>query len=82
MFAIFPSGPPQSLGQGQGSLPSLAFSAPARPKRSQVVRACDWCRVHRTKCDNNLPCLNCLKRGEECINRRKGEVQTLTAAIN
>ncbi|MCJ1348963.1 hypothetical protein MMC31_007196 [Peltigera leucophlebia] len=81
MFGTFPSGPPQSLGQGQGGLPSSEPSAPAQRKRNQVARACDWCRVHRIKCDNNLPCSNCLTRGEECSNKRKGEAQTLPAAI-
>ncbi|PGH17997.1 hypothetical protein AJ80_04618 [Polytolypa hystricis UAMH7299] len=39
-----------------------------RQKRSQVVRACDWCRKHRIKCDNNLPCSNCKNRDAECSN--------------
>ncbi|KAB5518921.1 hypothetical protein GE09DRAFT_1155909 [Coniochaeta sp. 2T2.1] len=39
-----------------------------RQKRTQVVRACDWCRVHRTKCDNSVPCSNCRSRGVQCSN--------------
>ncbi|CAK7226440.1 hypothetical protein SCUCBS95973_006200 [Sporothrix curviconia] len=39
-----------------------------RPKRSQVVRACDWCRQHRSKCDNSVPCANCRSRGARCSN--------------
>ncbi|KAI1393331.1 fungal-specific transcription factor domain-containing protein [Hypoxylon trugodes] len=46
-----------------------------RPKRSQVARACDWCRVHRIKCDNHLPCSNCKRRGGRCI---QGEVEVRT----
>ncbi|EXJ88066.1 hypothetical protein A1O1_04994 [Capronia coronata CBS 617.96] len=39
-----------------------------RQKRAQVVRACDACRRHRIKCDNQIPCLNCKSRGGECSN--------------
>ncbi|SPO01823.1 related to transcriptional activator Mut3p [Cephalotrichum gorgonifer] len=39
-----------------------------RRKRAQVVRACDWCRKQRIKCDNDQPCLNCKNRGGECSN--------------
>ncbi|KPM42578.1 hypothetical protein AK830_g3983 [Neonectria ditissima] len=49
--------------------PSGAPPAPRpRPKRSQVVRACDWCRKHRVKCDSHYPCSNCVNRGGECSN--------------
>ncbi|KAK9238925.1 fungal-specific transcription factor domain-containing protein [Lipomyces kononenkoae] len=39
-------------------------------KRSQVARACDWCRVHRIKCDSDHPCSNCKTRGGQCSNSR------------
>ena len=39
-----------------------------RRKRNQVVRACDWCRKHRVKCDSHYPCSNCANRGGECSN--------------
>ncbi|KAF3347047.1 hypothetical protein VdG2_04789 [Verticillium dahliae VDG2] len=53
-----------------------------RPKRSQVARACDWCRIHRIKCDTNQPCRNCEARGGQCSNSGKlGEVRTLPRAI-
>ncbi|CAK7235060.1 hypothetical protein SBRCBS47491_009161 [Sporothrix bragantina] len=39
-----------------------------RQKRSQVVRACEWCRQHRSKCDNSVPCSNCRSRGARCSN--------------
>ena len=45
-------------------------------KRSQVARACDWCRVHRTKCDNDRPCSNCRSRGGSCGNT--GEMKSTT----
>ncbi|KAI0509684.1 fungal-specific transcription factor domain-containing protein [Xylaria bambusicola] len=60
------------------SLPS--FEAPLRPKRQQVARACDSCRMHRIKCDNNVPCKNCVSRGENCINKSPGERRTLPQA--
>lgn len=39
-----------------------------RPKRSQVARACDGCRLRRIKCDNFSPCSNCKTRGSKCTN--------------
>lgn len=33
-----------------------------------MVRACDWCRVHRTKCDSSVPCSNCRSRAVHCSN--------------
>lgn len=39
-----------------------------RPKRSQVRRACDSCRLHKTKCDNNSPCSNCIAKSRRCSN--------------
>ncbi|KAI0403300.1 hypothetical protein F4802DRAFT_599264 [Xylaria palmicola] len=57
-----------------------SFEAPLRPKRQQVARACDSCRMHRIKCDNNVPCKNCVARGEQCINKSPGERRTLPQA--
>ncbi|KAI1370293.1 fungal-specific transcription factor domain-containing protein [Hypoxylon crocopeplum] len=56
-------------------------SQPQKPrqKRIQVARACDWCRVHRVKCDNHLPCSNCQKRGGRC-SQGAVEVRTLPHA--
>ncbi|OTB07907.1 hypothetical protein M426DRAFT_19462 [Hypoxylon sp. CI-4A] len=56
---------------------------PSRPrqKRSQVARACDWCRVHRVKCDNHYPCLNCQSRGGQCSNDKSNEFRTLPHAF-
>ncbi|KAK4167961.1 fungal-specific transcription factor domain-containing protein [Cladorrhinum sp. PSN259] len=51
------------------SAPSASAPGPwPRQKRNQVVRACDWCRRHRTKCDNSVPCSNCRSRGAQCSN--------------
>ncbi|KAK3684121.1 fungal-specific transcription factor domain-containing protein [Podospora appendiculata] len=54
---------------------------PPRPRRSQVPRACDWCRVHRVKCDSNRPCNNCRSRGVPCSNNSASEVRTLPLAF-
>ncbi|KAI1813855.1 hypothetical protein GGS20DRAFT_551221 [Poronia punctata] len=57
-----------------------SFEASMRPKRQQVARACDSCRMHRIKCDNSVPCKNCIARGEQCINKSPGERRTLPQA--
>ncbi|KAJ5333926.1 hypothetical protein MYU51_018259 [Penicillium brevicompactum] len=51
-----------------------------RPKRSQVGRACDWCRLNRIKCDDKQPCQNCRNHGGYCSNNKKFEAQSLPAA--
>ncbi|KAI1868944.1 hypothetical protein JX265_006923 [Neoarthrinium moseri] len=52
-----------------------------RKKRSQVARACDWCRVHRVKCDSDQPCSNCRKRGGHCSNNGTNKIATLPQAF-
>ncbi|GAW23485.1 hypothetical protein ANO14919_130440 [Xylariales sp. No.14919] len=69
----------EGVGKSETSNPP-SFEAPLRPKRQQVARACDSCRMHRIKCDNNVPCKNCLSRGEQCINKSPGERRTLPQA--
>ncbi|KAK2607919.1 hypothetical protein N8I77_006560 [Diaporthe amygdali] len=63
--------------------PGASSNLPARtkPKRSQVSRACDWCRVHRIKCDNAYPCHNCQARGGQCSNKGSPQVRTLPQAF-
>ncbi|KAL4904013.1 hypothetical protein BDW74DRAFT_31512 [Aspergillus multicolor] len=61
------------------SMPSNKPQPPSR-KRSQVARACNWCRVHRLKCDTEFPCANCLKRGGDCNNDRLNRAATLPEA--
>ncbi|XXG95740.1 hypothetical protein Hte_002010 [Hypoxylon texense] len=92
MFTTF-IGTPQSLtggsvngnARGTSVLPSTESSEtsvrpPPKPKRPQVARACDWCRVHRVKCDNSLPCKNCHNRGGRCSNRNSSEARALAQA--
>lgn len=52
-----------------------------RQKRSQVARACDGCRIHRIKCDNNQPCSNCKIRGRHCSNSDATKDSTLSQAF-
>ncbi|CAG8407888.1 unnamed protein product [Penicillium salamii] len=49
-------------------------------KRIQVARACDGCRLRRTKCDNQTPCSNCVTREQTCSNSGALKVSTLTQA--
>ncbi|KAJ5715305.1 uncharacterized protein N7483_012486 [Penicillium malachiteum] len=36
-------------------------------KRQKAARACDRCRIHRTKCDEQKPCTQCSSIKAECI---------------
>lgn len=38
------------------------------PKR--LVTACEYCRVRKVKCDKQIPCSTCKKRGKQCSTRR------------
>ncbi|KAF5627245.1 transcriptional regulatory [Fusarium tjaetaba] len=50
-----------------GTFSASSSPAPARkPKRSQVSKACDSCRLHRVKCDTEYPCQNCSSKGWQC----------------
>ncbi|KAJ5595430.1 uncharacterized protein N7459_001638 [Penicillium hispanicum] len=49
------------------------------PKRNQVARACDWCRLNRVRCDESWPCQNCLNRGSHCIKGKQQEAPSLLA---
>ncbi|KAI5926242.1 fungal-specific transcription factor domain-containing protein [Camillea tinctor] len=74
MFTTF-VGTPQSLtgkntSENAGStLDATRNVLKLKPKRQQVSRACNWCRVNRVKCDNSIPCNNCRTRGRKCSNR-------------
>ena len=70
MFTTFASMPPSSVSASPDPPQlQLTFEPPPRTrqrKRGQVARACDWCRVHRIKCDSGNPCSNCKNRGGQC----------------
>lgn len=71
---------PHKHGSSSTSL-SSSTSTPPRSKRNQVARACDWCRVHRIKCDSSLPCQNCRNRGGHCKKKSAAEIRTLPHAV-
>ncbi|KAI0172248.1 fungal-specific transcription factor domain-containing protein [Hypoxylon sp. FL1284] len=92
MFTTFVGVPPSATGGTKekitgGTLISLSSEppetsvyTPPKPKRLQVTRACAWCRTHRVKCDNQIPCRNCHSRGWKCSNKGSDELQKLAEA--
>lgn len=74
-FSFNSNDPKPAARQGAASNP-----AGPRPKRSQVTRACEWCRLNRTKCNNEQPCRNCRNRGASCSNSKPFEASSLPAA--
>ncbi|OAT11366.1 fungal specific transcription factor domain-containing protein, variant [Blastomyces gilchristii SLH14081] len=74
------SSQPAAVGSQSEQLP-FRCAPPARPKRRQVARACDWCRLHRVRCDNDRPCANCRGRGEKCTSNGESEMRTLPHAL-
>lgn len=84
MFTTFASMPPSSVSASPDTPQlQLTFVPPPRTrqrKRGQVARACDWCRVHRIKCDSDNPCSNCKNRGGQCSNRGAMKAATLPHA--
>ncbi|KAH8693786.1 fungal-specific transcription factor domain-containing protein [Talaromyces proteolyticus] len=82
-FTILPDSnntSPSHANNASSSRSSLSAPTSSRPKRNQVARACDWCRVHRIKCDSSLPCQNCRTRGGHCTKNAR-EVRTLPHAL-
>ncbi|KAG5293164.1 fungal specific transcription factor domain-containing protein [Histoplasma capsulatum G186AR] len=67
-------------GSQSEQLPFRSATA-VRPKRKQVARACDWCRGHRIRCDNERPCANCRSRGGKCTSNGESELRTLPHAL-
>ncbi|ODH40022.1 hypothetical protein ACO22_01721 [Paracoccidioides brasiliensis] len=61
--------------------PPFTSTAPGRPKRTQVARACDWCRGHRIRCDTDRPCANCRSREGKCTSNGESDVRTLPHAL-
>lgn len=60
--------------------PENQVGARRRQRRAQVARACDACRLRRTKCDNGVPCSKCIARGHHCSNTGAPKASTLTEA--
>ncbi|KAF5644105.1 transcriptional regulatory [Fusarium sp. NRRL 52700] len=76
-----------------GTFSSSSSPAPSRkPKRNQVSKACDSCRLHRVKCDTKYPCQNCSSKGWQCnstnrqnpgwsLSRAMSEIDRLRARV-
>ncbi|EWG44838.1 hypothetical protein FVEG_05816 [Fusarium verticillioides 7600] len=77
MFTTFDITTSNTLSSGKP--PSPPTSQP-RPKRSQVSRACDWCRLTRVKCDSIRPCRNCKQANRECVNSGRDDFKSVAAA--
>ncbi|KAI1015107.1 hypothetical protein LB503_004152 [Fusarium chuoi] len=77
MFTTFDITTSNSLSSGKP--PSPPTSQP-RPKRAQVSRACDWCRLTRVKCDSTRPCRNCKQANRECVNSGRDDFKSVAAA--
>jgi hypothetical protein len=58
----------------------IQLTTQRRRKRKQVIRACDGCRLQRVKCDYNLPCSNCKRRGQNCSNVDFTQASTIVQA--
>ncbi|KAL1622604.1 hypothetical protein SLS56_008651 [Neofusicoccum ribis] len=74
MFTTFVGVSPRESAQKGAGVPA------PRPKRSQVHRACDWCRLNRVKCDNSRPCHNCKQIDRRCSNDGLNEFRSLASA--
>ena len=75
MFTTFQSLTPKSLEEH----PASPEPKP-RAKRSQVQRACQFCRLNRVKCDVSRPCRNCKEHGRRCIDGQH-DIRSLPAAL-
>ncbi|KAJ5491300.1 hypothetical protein N7539_002867 [Penicillium diatomitis] len=47
-----------------------------RVKRKHVLKACDRCRVKKTKCDGKQPCNRCSVYNHPCLFRERKATQT------
>ncbi|RGP68862.1 transcription factor [Fusarium sporotrichioides] len=77
MFTTFDISASGSLSDGKPLSPP---TSQPRPKRAQVSRACDWCRLTRVKCDSTRPCRNCKQAKRECINSGRDDFKSVAAA--
>ncbi|CAM1507968.1 Fc.00g048160.m01.CDS01 [Cosmosporella sp. VM-42] len=53
-----------AVAQGRGRSPPLRDEPPLKRQR---ILACRRCRHRKQKCEDNRPCTNCQKSGDECI---------------
>ncbi|KAI0517455.1 fungal-specific transcription factor domain-containing protein [Xylaria bambusicola] len=77
MYTTFQAGAATVAELGQP--PEVPAPQKSRRKRAQVARACDWCRVHRIRCDNSHPCSRCIERGGECTVQGKTDIRNISS---
>ncbi|KAI3661025.1 hypothetical protein MP638_004060 [Amoeboaphelidium occidentale] len=62
--------------ESTGSITSAASSdkTSSSPGKRRAAKACDLCHQRKVKCDEKVPCSNCIKHNAECvyINRKRG----------
>lgn len=79
MFTTFHSSLPCAAGQQDGS--SKPPKGMRRPKRAQVRRACDWCKLMRVKCDVHRPCSNCQLASRDCASSAANQIRSVADAM-
>ena len=81
MFATFPATAAHAPESEQIDAASASSFVPGRSKRQQVSKACSWCRTYRIKCDDRVPCRNCVIKGRQCTEKGAKEVRTFSLAL-
>ncbi|XP_014557646.1 hypothetical protein COCVIDRAFT_96677 [Bipolaris victoriae FI3] len=67
MFQMQPSSETSNLVQPeQNTFPVADLTAEGPRNRPRVSHACQRCRVKKAKCDQQQPCLNCVKHAADC----------------
>jgi hypothetical protein len=75
MFTTFHGTLGQVAGDGDGKAKAN------RPRRSQVRRACDWCKLMRIKCDTRRPCSNCRHADRDCATSGENQFRSMAEAV-
>ncbi|KAI1334140.1 fungal-specific transcription factor domain-containing protein [Xylariaceae sp. FL0016] len=78
MFTTFYGMAPATEARNNGTMKK---NPAGRPKRSQVRRACDWCKLMRIKCDNYRPCSNCQQADRECAISGDNQFRSIAEAV-
>ncbi|RAL02964.1 Zn(II)2Cys6 transcription factor [Aspergillus ibericus CBS 121593] len=67
-------------GESHGSQPVTAKLRASRRRPPRASRACETCRVRKTKCDQAQPCSYCAYHSLDCFYRAAGPNETSSAA--
>ncbi|KAI0437789.1 hypothetical protein F4803DRAFT_555673 [Xylaria telfairii] len=84
MFTTFYGMAPATAGRDEGDTETSKAPQPSatRPRRSQVRRACDWCKLMRIKCDNHRPCSHCRQADRACTVSGDNQFRNMAEAVN